>query len=238
VVKRALQAAFGFHGYLVMHSAFVAGTLQLRRENGDVRAFIDRLAPDATVLDIGANVGAMALAFARRCPQGRIYAFEPIPENVRAATRIVKLFGLHNAYVYPLAISDAHGTLDMVMPAKNGVRLDGLSHVIRDGAAEPGERYVVPAMRLDDLAPIFGERVDAMKIDVENHEQYVIRGGAQLIARDRPLIYAEIWSETNMAGCLDVLRPLGYHVEVLRGGRLEPYDVSRGLAPLNFFFVP
>jgi FkbM family methyltransferase len=237
VVKRALQRACGLHGYLVAHSLFVSATLRFRRENGDVRAFIEELRPDFTVLDVGANVGAMTVAFARHCPKGKVFAFEPIPENARAAERIIKLHGLRNTRLYKFAIGDQVGTLEMVMPAKHGARLDGLSHVVHPGSAEDGEHYVVPSIRLDDLAPMFG-RVDAMKIDVEDHEQYVIRGARQIIARDHPLIYAEIWSEDNMRGCLDVLAPLGYHVEVLEAGRRVPYGFERGLEPLNFFFVP
>src|SRR5271156_3378543 len=40
-----------------------------------------------TVLDIGANVGAAALYFARLFPNARIYAFEPAPDNFAVLER-------------------------------------------------------------------------------------------------------------------------------------------------------
>jgi FkbM family methyltransferase len=223
-LKRALQSLLGLHGYLVAHAVFVAATLPLRRENGDIRAFLQRLRPDATVLDVGANVGALTLVFAKRCPYGRVFAFEPIPENVRAAEVVIERFRLRNVLLFPVAVGDRDGELEMVMPTDRGVRLDGLSHVAHEGWND-GIRYSVPAVRLDDFPALAGVRVDAIKLDVENHEQYVIRGARRIIERDRPLIYAEIWDDANMRGCREVLDPLGYRVVATPSA-------------LNYFFVP
>lgn len=236
VAKRAIQRTLGLHGYLVAHSLFVSATLRFRHENGDVRAFLARLRPDSTVLDVGANVGALTAAFARRCPKGMVHAFEPIPANLLAAETVLGLRHVENARLWPVAVGDESRMLEMILPMQDGVVLDGLSHV-RDERMASGSVYTVPCIRLDDFAPFFGP-VDAIKLDVENYEQNVIRGARELIARDRPLIYAEIWSDCNMAGCLEVLTPLGYHVEIADGERTVPYNFQRGLEPLNFFFVP
>jgi FkbM family methyltransferase len=238
VAKRVLQSALGFHGYLVAHALFAAGTLRFRHENGEVLAFVARLSEDAVVLDVGANVGSTALTFAKRCPRGKVYAFEPIPENARAARAVLALCGVRNAELFEVAVGDQDGTLEMVMPVEGSLRLEGLSHVARDGSDEAGAHYSVPSVRLDDFAPLRGVRVDAIKIDVEDHEQFVLRGAEEIIARDRPLIYCEIWSEANMDGCRDVLEKHGYAMKVLRGGELVAYDPAWGLDDLNYFFVP
>ena len=41
------------------------------------------LPKDATVIDIGANIGAFTIQVARRCPRGRILAVEPVSANVQ-----------------------------------------------------------------------------------------------------------------------------------------------------------
>jgi FkbM family methyltransferase len=45
---------------------------------------------------------------------------------------------------------------------------------------------------LDRLFP--DELISFIKIDVEGHEEKVLRGGEQLILRSKPVIYFESWN--------------------------------------------
>jgi non-ribosomal peptide synthase protein (TIGR01720 family)/FkbM family methyltransferase len=45
---------------------------------------------DACVFDVGAHIGMFTLFVSQQCPQGRIYAFEPIPETFRRLERNVQ----------------------------------------------------------------------------------------------------------------------------------------------------
>jgi FkbM family methyltransferase len=231
-VKPFLQRAFGFHAYLVAHSVFVVGSMRFRSCEGDVIQFIAQLPADAIVLDIGANVGAMSVLFSRQCPRGQIYAFEPIPENVRAARRVLKLFRAKNVKLYPMGLSDRADTLTMIMPGANGVRNEGLSHVVNADDPAAGVLYTVPVVTLDSFSEL---RVSAIKIDVENHESAVFRGGMNLIMRDRPLIYCELWGEPNKRDTFTMLEEIGYRAFVSVGGKLERYDTQPNS---NFLFMP
>jgi FkbM family methyltransferase len=237
LAKPFLQRVFGFHAYLVAHSIFVIATMRFRAVEGDVRHFIDRLGPDAVVLDIGANVGAMSVLFSRRCPRGTVYAFEPIHENIRAARSVLDLFRAKNVVLFPIGLSDRARTLTMIMPTTGaGVRNEGLSHVVSDDdATEPGARYEIPACELDWFygSPPLG-RVSAIKIDVENHESAVLRGAMNLIARDRPLIYCELWGGENKREVFEMLEGLDYEAWVSVRGKLERYS---GQPKTNFLFV-
>lgn len=237
LAKSLLQGLLGFHGYLVTHAVFVALTLRFRRNEGAILRFISMLRHDTTVLDIGANVGTMTLLFARRCPEGKVYAFEPIPENYRAASALLRLFRIRNARLFDFGLSDAEGKVEMIMPSDGNVRLEGLSHVVDAATHESGTRYTVRLARLDDLPELQSIKIGAMKIDVENHEQYVLRGARETIARDRPLIYCELWEGENKRACFELLAELGYAPYVASRTRLEPYrdGVSKAL---NIFFVP
>src|SRR5580704_9595892 len=160
--KSILQRLLGFHGYLVMHAVFVVLTLRFRRNEGAILRFISMLECDATVLAIGANVGTMTLLFARRCCAGRVYGFEPIPENYRAASAVLRFFGIRNARLFDFGLSDAEGNVEMIMPSNGSVRLEGLSHVVDAayGPHESGTRYTVRlASRTSaDLLRIVGRR--------------------------------------------------------------------------------
>lgn len=238
--KVVLQRGLGFHRYLVMHSVFVALTMRFRRHEGSVLQFVRRLRPDANVLDIGANVGTMTVLFARKCRFGRIFAFEPIPENFHAAQTVIGLFRIANARLFPLGVGERKASVTMVMPnAGPHVRLEGHSHVV-EADCEPqseGTYYTVPLVALDELPELRDVRISAIKIDVEDHERFVLRGGRRLIERDRPLIYCELWSEDNKRDCFALLDELGYESFVAGGTGLEPYEAERH-HQINFFFVP
>jgi FkbM family methyltransferase len=212
IAKRFLQRSLGFRRYLVLHSLFGVATMRLRRGEGQVLRFIKRLAPDANVLDVGSNVGTMTLLFARHCPRGHVYAFEPIPENIAATWTMVTLFDLQNVTVFPFGLGDHDATVTMVMPSENGVRLEGLSHVLDESSAEEGKRYDVELRRLDGMPDFRSVRVDAIKLDVENYERFVIAGAEQIIARDHPLVYAELWTAENRLGCSALLERHGYRI--------------------------
>ena len=185
-------------------------TLRFRRQEGAVMEFIKRLPKNATVLDVGTNVGSMSLLFAWKAKYGQVIGFEPIPENFRAATGLLRFFGIKNARLHPFGLGEHNEDVLMVMPNDpHGVRLEGLSHVVdADRAVGVGTTYTVPLRRLDEV--VNGSKVHAIKIDVEDHERFVLRGGMAVIERDRPMIYAELYSADNRTECMRVLSEFGY----------------------------
>jgi FkbM family methyltransferase len=238
-VKAAIQKQFGFDNYLLLHGMFVFATMRFRRDEGAVRHFVKRLPKDATVLDIGANVGHMALLFARRANRGKIVAFEPIPENVRAAQRLIRLARVKNVQFHAIGLGESDRDVEMFMPTDAyGGRLSGISYVVDSShrTSSAGVKYTIPIRRLDTW-PEFNETVDAIKIDVEDHERYVFRGAKTIIERDLPLIYVELFSPENKDECFGFLTALGYTAFVSVGSRLVAYEQGRH-GHVNFLFVP
>ena len=211
--KKRIRDLFGLQNYLVAHAIFVAATLRLRKQEGAVLRFIRALPADATVLDIGLNVGTMALLFAWKAHRGRVIGFEPIPENYEAALRLFRLLRIKNVTVHPFGLGERDDDVLMVMPQDDdGVLLEGTSHVVdADRPAERGAVYTVALRRLEDVARDM--RIDAIKIDVEGHERFVLRGGYETIRRCRPIIYAELATESNRKDCVEMLEALGYRAE-------------------------
>ena len=71
----------------------------------------------------------MSALMAKKCSDGHVYAFEPIPENCRALLRIKKTLKLSHIDLHPLALGNQAGEIRMEMPILEGVRMQGLSHV-------------------------------------------------------------------------------------------------------------
>ncbi|MDQ2678877.1 MAG: FkbM family methyltransferase [Actinomycetota bacterium] len=237
LIQRMLQRVLGFDRYLFWFSRFKIATLRWDRKEGAVLHFIEHLPRHGVVLDIGANIGIMTVLLARHTTGGVVHAFEPIPDNFRALTRIVSHYRLTNVVLHQMALGDEAGELRMVMPEEDHVRMQGLSHAVGVGAADDGTLYTVPQVRLDDFEALADAEVVGIKIDVENFEQFVFRGGRALLERCRPPVYTELGSDENRDVCFELFGELGYSVGVLDGQRVVDYDPARHDVH-NYFMTP
>ena len=172
----------------------------------------ERLPPDATVLDVGANIGVVSVLAAGAVPAGRVFAFEPAPGNLRHLEANVA--PLPHVEIVPVAVGSADTTLRFDV---NDAYPAG-AHLAVDGGVE------VPCRALDSWA---GDealtRVDLLKIDVEGAEPLVLDGARETIRRHRPVVVAEcnVGALRRVAGttAADLQRRLADlvpHVGVLR----------------------
>jgi FkbM family methyltransferase len=124
---------------------------------------------DDTVVDVGANVGTLALAAATLVGAGgRVFAIEAHPRTYRYLVENIALNDCANVS----AVHAAAGDRRAVAFFSDG-RLDDQNRV------EEGGPLAVPVERLDDLVP--AGRVQLLKIDVEGYELFVLRGAATLL---------------------------------------------------------
>ncbi|MEI6816283.1 MAG: FkbM family methyltransferase [Bacteroidota bacterium] len=241
LAKRILQAILGFDNYLVIFSWFKVHTIRWDWKEGDFIHFLNMIPKGGVILDIGANIGIMTVHFSKRFPESKVWAIEPVPENIKGLKRIIQFFGLKNVTISEYALGDTNGEIEMVMPVVQSVKMQGLSHVI-DPTIESfneGERYMVPIFRIDDLAEIkkLYQRITAIKIDAENYEYWVFAGAKETINKHRPIIYCELWENDHRLKCLNLICSLNYEIKVLINQKLETYDSVKHRS-LNFFFIP
>ena len=237
ILQRITQKLLGFDNYLFLFSLFIQSTLKWNPKEGHFRHFMNMLSEGDQVIDIGANIGIMSSLLAKKCRKGRIFAVEPIPENIKALNRMLQFRRAENVVVLPVALGESSGNLEMRMPIIEGVRMQGLSHVYHpdiEGYEAPYRSYQVPLKSLDELFPT--EQIDAIKMDVENFEIHVLKGAANLIDRCKPLIYIELWDNENRTACMEFLKGKGYIAQVWERGAIQPFD-SRIHRQHNFFFT-
>lgn len=172
----------------------------------------------ATVLDVGANVGAYTLLFARWTGQaGRVFAFEPASASRAGLTRHLEINALADRVtVQDEAIGDRTGTATF---------RDAGTHGDNRLVASGGDQSVtVPLTTIDAFCEAHGLTPDVIKIDIEGAELAALRGARRTIARTAPLalfveLHPAIWPSLGIAR-EDIeaeLRQQGLVVEPLPG---------------------
>lgn len=207
--------------------------------NRDLLALLDRLlSPGMLVLDIGANIGEIALACAARVsPGGRVYAFEPCESVAGLLRRNADLNASLELEIVEEALGERSGRGQLYDAA--GLFEDGSEHGgVLTMYASPERSTPVGEVEVGTLDRfVEGRRIsrlDLIKIDVEGGELAVLKGGLQAIEKFRPALLIEVQQETSRAAgydqreILDILQPLGYRFyRVGRRGRTREIAADR-----------
>ncbi|NOQ75341.1 MAG: FkbM family methyltransferase [Crocinitomix sp.] len=190
----------------------------------DFFAFMDAIEKDGAIMDVGANIGIMTYHLATRFKDRKILAIEPMPDNFSILKQIVDKNKLDNVVLVPSAVGDEKAVLKMVLPLNGKVKMQGLAHVVHDSIDEwnEGEQIDVNCERLDDIAN--GEKIAGIKMDIENFEYFALKGAVDLLKRDKPVVYLELWENENRDKCFEFLRSLNYQAFIQTDNGLIPFD--------------
>ena len=155
------------------------------------QALTNYLKPGDIFYDIGANVGFFSIIAAKLVgSRGRVYAFEPSPQNAADLRHNIKINGFSNIDVIEKAVSSNSGKGKLLLADYCGAyslsRTNFSTTVARD-------EITVELISIDDaftsqklLPP------DVVKIDVEGAEEEVLRGMVQTIKQFQPIVIYEI----------------------------------------------
>ncbi len=141
------------------------------------------LRPGDCALDIGANIGVVALMAASIVgPRGVVHAFEPQPALADAMRRSAALNGFDHMSVHEIALSDRDGRMALHVDERMTVTAS-----LENGQV-PGDRTIeVPVRRTEDGLRALGlPPIRLLKLDVERHEEAVLRGAGNFFAENAP----------------------------------------------------
>lgn len=205
------------------------------------------LAPASNCIDVGCHVGAILDVMLRLAPEGRHFAFEPLPHLHEALEK--KYAGNGHVILHNLALSESEGEATFQHVVSN----PGYSGLLKRRFDRPHEDVVeirVRLARLDDLVP--GDvPIRLVKIDVEGAELQVLRGAQGLLRRCRPFVVfehglgaADVYG-TRPEMVYDLFSACGMRLSVMgdwletRGGRTltrgsfaDEFDTGR-----NYYFL-
>ena len=181
------------------------------------------LAPRAgVVFDIGANRGWYSFHLAKRWPDLRVHAFEPMPAIFTALKANLELNHLPNVAIHPFGLSNRSGPARFFYNASISVASSAANLF-----GEPGTSEVDVSLRtLDEVQAEWGTAIDLIKCDVEGAELFVFQGGMKAVAKCRPVIFCEMlrkWSAKFSYHPNDIIALLataGYRCFAVNEGKL------------------
>lgn len=151
------------------------------------------LAAGEPAVDVGANIGVYTLRMAKKLgPTGRVYAFEPEPENFGVLTKNIEDNGFTGVRALNIALSDRRASVSLHLSWDNYG-----DHRIYDAGYQRKRRTIEVATDTLDAVLLDGadgtRTVKAIKIDTQGYEPFVVKGAEKVIRRDRPAIFLEYW---------------------------------------------
>lgn len=168
------------------------------------------------IVDVGANGGQSAVAFAFILPTFRILSFEPNPALWPELAFIRRIIGERFSY-RPMGLGAEDGRMTLYVPYIGRLPVTTRASLSHGAAIEKGRglksdvkqevairEVSVDIARFDslDLHP------DAIKIDVEGCELDVLKGMQTILEMDRPVLIIE--SNNNEEECFDFVKQFGY----------------------------
>lgn len=161
-----------------------------------------RSEPEGIVLDIGANIGAVALDFALRWPQLRVHSYEPNPGTFQSLRRnIMENHVSDRVALFNEAVGAKVGTFDLWTE----ILSVGASGYIRE--VPPNAKLV--SLPCVDLATVFqrleGKTIFLLKVDVEGAEVDIFENTHGLSFADVRQVAIECHEQVR-PGALEVCR--------------------------------
>ena len=144
------------------------------QDRSDDESFFQRyLKPGDTVVDVGANIGDLALtASVLVGAGGKVYCIEAHPRTYRFLRNNVALNKFTNMDLLNLALGDKDSE----------IRFSDMRDDDQNRVSENGSGIAVKMMRLDDVS-IPEHSVELLKIDVEGYEKFVLEGARRTLER-------------------------------------------------------
>jgi FkbM family methyltransferase len=180
--------------------------------------------PFAVAYDIGANEGIIT-AFIAKASQGtRVFAFEPVPENLETLNKNAVMNGCLGSIVpIAMAVSNRVGTALFHRTSELAE-----CHLEESGFGEldshPTEVFTTT---LDHFIYGLGNPApDLIKIDVEGAAALVLKGATELLSTKKPILIIELHDLDECEAVGKITAGSGYTVNSSQGGRWDHHSYS------------
>ena len=184
------------------------------------------LPKNATVLDVGANIGNHSVFFATIGGAKRVIAFEPIPESFRMLKKNIKINKIDDIVtVFNLGLGSYNSDGEIDFMASDNIGGTSIK------ASETKNKYTVSIVALDQFK-LDIKKLDFIKIDVEGFEIEALKGMKNIIKKYKPIIFIESFP----AHCHDYL-PC-HAEEVMRIMKSLGYNQPISFPEYNWLFLP
>lgn len=154
--------------------------------------FLSRIKKGDTIFDVGAHVGYYTLLASKSVGKhGRVYAFEPAPDNQSLLQQNLTDNGCANATLVPIAVSNSSGKTKLTLnPLSSG------DHSIAKN--QSGKTIDVKTTTIDTYVAETKGKPTLIKIDVEGAELLVFAGMKRALASEHlKTVFIETSNQKN-----------------------------------------
>lgn len=147
---------------------------------------LNQYIPEKSVIfDIGANIGNHTLYWSIKTHAEKVYSFEPVESTYKILEKNIMLNNLSNVNIFNVGCSDKDEYADFLTYRMENI---GDTHLVskNDGAMR--------LVRLDNFITDL-QRLDFIKIDVEDYEVKVLLGMENIIKNFEPVIFIESYPD-------------------------------------------
>jgi len=146
------------------------------------------VAPGDWVVDVGANVGFYTKRLAELVgPEGRVLAFEPVPETFLQLANNLDSCRLSNVTVFNAAVSETTGVAGMSIPEYSDIGQRNYYQAHLTAQADSELRILTISLDAIQIPTV----IRLIKIDAEGHEFSVLKGMQKILLRDHPILIVE-----------------------------------------------
>ncbi|MFC1943356.1 FkbM family methyltransferase [Chloroflexota bacterium] len=145
-------------------------------EKDQTRVFHEVVKRGMTVVDLGAHIGYYTLIAAELVgPEGKVFAFEPDPENFSLLQRNVDVSGYKNVALVQKAVSGKTGIAKLYLDSESWGHSLSSTEISKESIS-------VSVTSLDEF---FSEevRIDIIKIDIEGAEGGAVEGMERILSK-------------------------------------------------------
>ena len=185
------------------------------------------------IIDIGAHIGMYTVAFGPKV--NRVHSFECSPKSFNFLCSNILLRNLsYKVNKYNVALSDKEGI------TKYYIRdpLDGGSNGISGFQCDAKDNTPTIDVPMKTLDSFNLSNINFIKMDVEGHEEFVLRGGVKTLEEnDYPKILFESWPEREenrgrpakklRENLFEFLKSLNYKIIQIHGGTDDMFLAER-----------
>jgi FkbM family methyltransferase len=181
------------------------------------KSIMKYLRPGMTAYDIGAHVGFYTLLFYNIVkPDGRVYAFEPLPENITMLKKHLTLNKMDNVVIEPVAVSNNNKEISFYKNTStykgNIVKKDAKSIDVVKFLSTTIDHYVYEEKN---------NPPDFVKMDIEGAELLALAGMIRVLQEKKPIIFLALHGEEVAKECCKILTRHQYTISDLEGRAID-----------------
>jgi FkbM family methyltransferase len=186
---------------------------------------------DSLYIDVGANVGNHALFMSKIVKQ--VHAFEPYEKVREQLDRTINDNEIENIEVYPVGLGECEEKLPFYQPPDSNLGAASFNK------GNGGSELYIGDLELKTGDSIFAglnDKISIIKMDIEGHEPFALKGLQKVLAEQKPLVVLELLPATKRKFASEKefysLFPAGY--KFLRFKKTSNDTGKYQLAPFEF----